>query len=250
MARLPLLTLPGYPHPVIDSAERLAQIKYLKAEGQAGEQLIEQIDYRYDAAGRRTGKTSLNNNGTGQGETPMSATYDAANRMTSLTLTVGAATKTYALSHDAAGNLTQKQNTADTSDKTTYAWDASNRLSQLTQTGATASNSISASFTYDAYGRRIQSSITQGSQGGQAAQTVQYLYEGQQALGELRGGQLTNRLLTGLSLDETIARIAINSSGQKDAANSRIFMTDALSSVIAQLSDDNAAPGSLQNSYV
>ena len=52
-----------------------------------------------------------------------------------------------------------------------------------------------------------------------------------------------------MSLDETIARIAINSSGQKDAANSRIFMTDALNSVIAQLSDDNAAPGSLQNSY-
>ena len=48
-----------------DSVERLAQIKYLKAEGQAGEQLIEQIDYRYDAAGRRTGKTSLNNNGIG-----------------------------------------------------------------------------------------------------------------------------------------------------------------------------------------
>ena len=65
MARLPLLTLPGYPHPVIDSVERLAQIKYLKAEGQAGEQLIEQIDYSYDAAGRRTSKTSLNNNGIG-----------------------------------------------------------------------------------------------------------------------------------------------------------------------------------------
>ena len=69
---------PGYPHHVIDSVERLAQIKYLKAEGQAGEQLIEQIDYRYDVAGGRTGKTSLNNNGIGQGETPMSATYDAA----------------------------------------------------------------------------------------------------------------------------------------------------------------------------
>ena len=82
---------------------------------------------------------------------------------------------------------------------------------------------------------------------GQAANTVQYLYEGQQALGEIRNGQLTNRLLTGLSLDETIARIAINSSGQKDAANSRIFMTDALNSVIAQLADDNNA--SIQNSY-
>ena len=35
-----------------DAVERLAQIKYLKAEGNAGgmsEQLIEQLDYRYDA---------------------------------------------------------------------------------------------------------------------------------------------------------------------------------------------------------
>lgn len=78
---------------------------------------------------------------------------------------------------------------------------------------------------------------------------MQYLYEGQQALGEIRNGQLSQRLLTGLSLDETIARIALNSSGQKDAANNRIFMTDALNSVIAQLSDDSATAGSIQNSY-
>jgi RHS repeat-associated protein len=227
-----------------DSVERLAQIKYLKAEGTASEQLIDQIDYRYDAAGRRTGKTSLNNNGIGQGETPMTATYDAANRMTALTLTVGAATKTYALSYDAAGNLTQKQNTLDASDKTTYTWDASNRLSQISQTGATSANTINASFTYDAVGRRIQSSIATG---GNPAQTVQYLYEGQQALGEIRGGQLSHRLLTGLSLDETIARIALNTNGSKDATNSRVFMTDALNSVIAQLSDDSTA--SVQTSY-
>ena len=229
-----------------DSVERLGQIKYIKAEGQAGEQLIEQLDYSYDAAGRRTGKTALNNNGIGQGETPMTATYDAANRMTAITLTVGAATKTYALNYDAAGNLTQKQNTGDPSDKTTYTWDASNRLSQIAQTGAAAANALNASFTYDAFGRRIQSSIAQG---GNPAQTVQFLYEGQQALGEIRGGSLSHRLLTGLSLDETIARIALNTNGIKDAQNSRVFMTDALNSVIAQLGDDNATAGSIQNSY-
>ncbi len=227
-----------------DSVERLAQIKYFKAEGSAGEQLIEQLDYSYDAAGRRTGKTALNSNGIGQGETPMSATYDAANRMTVITLTLGAATKTYALSYDAAGNLTQKQNTAEASDKTSYTWDASNRLSQISQSGPVAASNLNASFTYDAFGRRIQSSIATG---GNPAQTVQYLYEGQQALGEIRNGQLSHRLLTGLSLDETIARIAIASSGQKDAANSRVFMTDALNSVIAQLSDDNTA--SVQTSF-
>lgn len=76
---------------------------------------------------------------------------------------------------------------------------------------------------------------------------MQYLYEGQQALGEIRGGQLTHRLLTGLSLDETIARIAIGSARQKDPANSRIYLTDALSSAIAQLSDSD--PAAMQNSY-
>ena len=227
-----------------DAADRLSQIKYIKAQGTGAEQLIEQIDYSYDAKGQRTAKTTLNNNGTGQSETPMSASFDSANRMTGISLSMAGATKTYALNYDSNGNLTSKQNAIDAADKTTYAWDTSNRLTQLTQTGATAANSINASFSYDAFGRRIQSTIAKG---GQAPNTVQYLYEGQQALGEIRNGQLTNRILTGLSLDETIARIAINTNGQKDSANSRIFMTDALNSVIAQLADDNNA--SIQNSY-
>jgi hypothetical protein len=107
---------------------------------------------------------------------------------------------------------------------------ASHRLTQINRTGATA-DALNANFTYDAYGRRIQTSIASG---GQPPQTVQYLYEGSQALGEIRGGTLTHRLLTGLSLDETIARIAINTTGNKDAANSRIYLTDALNSALLQ----------------
>jgi hypothetical protein len=41
----------------------------------------------------------------------------------------------------------------------------------------------------------------------------------QQAPGEIRDQKLSHRLLTGLSPDETIARMAI-SNGTKDAANS------------------------------
>ena len=223
-----------------DSAERLAQIKYLRAEGTAGEQVIEQIDYQYDAKGQRTGKTSLNNNSVGQGETPMTATYDSANRMTAIALTAGGASKTYTLSYDLNGNLTQKQNSVDASDKTIYTWDANNRLLQISQPG------LSAAYSYDVFGRRVQSVLTVA---GQAPATVQYLYEGRQALGEIREGQLSHRLLTGLKLDETIARIALNASGQKDPARSRIYLTDALNSVVAQLSDDNASAGQLQNSY-
>lgn len=57
------------------------------------------------------------------------------------------------------------------------------KLSQISQTGTTAASSLSASFTYDSFGRRIQSTIRQGSN---PAETVQYLYEGAQALGEVR----------------------------------------------------------------
>ncbi|MDZ4282434.1 MAG: RHS repeat-associated core domain-containing protein, partial [Hydrogenophaga sp.] len=182
-------------------------------------------------------KTTLNNHGAGGQETPMAATYDAANRMSTVTLTIGGASKSYTLTHDANGNLTTKQNTADSQDKTTYTWDSNNRLTQITQPGLTAS------FSYDAFGRRIQSSITKGG----STSTVQYLYEGLQSLGEIRDGKLSHRLLTGLSLDETIARMSINTSGNKDAATSRVYMTDALNSVIAQLNDEDAA--NVANSY-
>ena len=82
-----------------DAADRLSQIKYIKAQGTAGEQLIEQIDYSYDAKGQRTGKTTLNTHGTGTPETPMSATFDSANRMTGISLSMAGATKTCALSY-------------------------------------------------------------------------------------------------------------------------------------------------------
>lgn len=226
-----------------DSLDRLSQIKYLKAAGTAGEQLIEQIDYEYDANGRRTARTTLNANGTGQGETPMTAVFDAANRMTAITLNLGGTSKTYNLTYDANGNLVQKQNAADTSEQTLYVWDASDRLLRIEQSGVSGSSLLTANFNYDAFGRRVQNTITQGSQ----TSTVQYLYEGAQALGEIRDGKLSHRLLTGLSLDETIARTSINSAGQKDSADSRIYITDALNSVIAQFSDDDNS--NLQNSY-
>jgi RHS repeat-associated protein len=221
-----------------DTAERLARITYLRAVGTTSEQLIEQIDYGYDAKGQRTSKTALNNSGMGGAETPMSATYDAANRMSSVTLSIGGGTKTYTLAYDNNGNLAQKQNVADPGETTTYTWDANDRLTAITQ------RDLNASFVYDAFGRRIQTTITKA---GQAPATVQYLYEAGQALGEIRDGKLTHRLLTELNLDETIARIAINQAGQKDAAASRIYLTDALNSVMAQLTDDAAA--SVANGY-
>jgi RHS repeat-associated protein len=221
-----------------DPAERLARITYLRAAGTGSEQLIEQIDYGYDAKGQRISKTALNNSGMGGAETPMSATYDAANRMSSVTLSIGGGTKTYTLTYDNNGNLAQKQNAADPNERTTYAWDANDRLTDITQ------QDLNASFVYDAFGRRIQSTIARASQ---APATVQYLYEAGQALGEIRDGKLTHRLLTELNLDETIARIAISQAGQKDPTGSRIYLTDTLNSVVAQLTAD--FPAAVANGY-
>lgn len=227
-----------------DALDRMSRIEYVQNAGQAGEQLLEQIDYGYDARGLITSKTTLNNHGTGVNETPMEATYDSANRMQSITLrpSADASThRTYNLSFDANGNLTEKVNAADSNERTTYTWDALNRLTGLsrTQDGQTTV----ASYQFDLYGRRIQSSIQEGSN---PAQTVQYVYDGQSLLGEMRGGQLSHRLIGGLSIDENIARLAMTPAGVVDLAHSRQMLTDAISSTLAQT---NAQGGGLANSY-
>jgi len=150
--------------------------------------------------------------------------YDSVDRVTQRTL-----------SFNAVGG-TVSNNTSSTP--------AQNKLTQISQSGALGT--VSAAFSYDSFGRRVQSSIQLGTS---PAQTVQYLYEGAQALGEIRNQALSHRLLTGLSLDETIARVALasNGSGNADAASSRSYLTDALNSVIAQ--HNAASTGGIANSY-
>lgn len=211
-----------------DASDRLAQIKYSKLDSAGAEVLTEQIDYKYDARGQRVGRSALNNNSLANNEPPMVATYDAANRMGTIALSIGGATKTYSMEYDRNGNLRSKSNTGDPADVTTYTWDPQDRLIAIAQPG------LDASFSYDAYGRRVQMTVTRQ---GQPASTVQYVYEGAQALGELRDGKLSHRLITGLRLDETIARIAVNASGLKNDLASRIYMTDALNTVLAEWSD-------------
>jgi RHS repeat-associated protein len=222
-----------------DSAERLSQIKFVRGQG-ASEQLIEQIDYGYDVRGKRVSKTTLASGSVTGSETPMVASYDAGDRLTALTLNIGGTTKTYSLSYDANGNLLEKANTADATDKVVYTWDANNRLTRISQPALTAT------MQYDVLGRRIQMTVARA---GESPATIHYVYEGMQALGELRNGTLSHRLLTGLELDNVIARVALQANGQKDAAGSRVFMTDALGSVLGQLADDDAAPGAVQNTY-
>jgi RHS repeat-associated protein len=193
-----------------DDADRLTQIAYRTTDGG----LIEQIDYTYDAAGQRIGRTALNR--LDHPETAFAAVYDTANRMTQVTLLPNKPNaKTYSLSYDDNGNLAGKQNTNDAADLTTYTWDARDRLIGIEASG------ISASFAYDALGRRIARTVN--------GQTTTYVYDGAQAIAETTNG-IERDLLTGLAIDEMIARYSDQ--------GERTYLTDALGSVIALARED------------
>jgi RHS repeat-associated protein len=136
-----------------------------------------------------------------------SATYNAANHQ----LTFGGATLTY----DLNGNLT--------SDGTnTYTWDARNRLVAI-------SGGNSASFQYDAQGRRTSKTINSAQTG--------FLYDGLTPVQELNGTTVVANLLPGLGIDEYLTRT--------DTGGSTHFLSDALGSTVA-LSDGT---GALPTSY-
>jgi RHS repeat-associated protein len=154
-------------------------------------------------------------------ETAFTASYDDANRMTSLTLTDSG--QSFVLAYDDNGNLASKTDQANPSSVTSYSWDSRNRLTGMTAPG------IAASFTYDGLGRRISKTVN--------GQAIGYVYDGMQAIGEVVGGSIDATLLTGLMIDEVIARYG--------ASGNRTYLTDALGSVLALSKDDQ----SIQNFY-
>ena len=180
--------------------------------------------------GQRISKTMLNGNSVPK--TPMSATFDAGNRMQTITLNPGKPEqKIYTLTYDNNGNLTKKQLSTDASctvDCTEYVWDSRNRLTQIKQNQTTA-----ATYSYDAENRRIQTNITTNGTTNQ----VSYIYAGSQSVGEVRNQQLSHSLMTGLQMDEHIARIALN---QGATPQVKTYLTDALGSVIATAKADQS----------
>lgn len=186
-----------------DAADRVTGIAYARADNTP----LESIGYAYDAAGQRVQK-SIGDSGVS--ETPFSATYDEANRLAAITL----AGEAFTLAYDANGNLVSKSGPV--SGTTTYAWSARNQL--LGIAGPTAA----ASFKYDALGRRIEKTVNGVSTG--------YLYDGAQAIGELKGSALDTVYHTGLAIDEVLARYG--------SSGNRTLLADALMSVIAQAGDD------------
>ena len=88
-----------------------------------------------------------------------------------------------------------------------------------------------ASYNYDHAGRRISRSV-QDPANSVSQVSTQYLYDGQQAIGEVRDGKLVASIVSGLGLDEAIARITTSGVGGSPEVKS--YLTDALGSVIAQ----------------
>jgi RHS repeat-associated protein len=132
-----------------------------------------------------------------------SASFDAANRMTSR----GGVTMTY----DANGNLTNDGSQ-------TYTW---NSRDQLTAVG-------SASFAYDAGGRRRSRTVAGGTTG--------FLYDGANPIQEIVGGSPTANVLGGMAMDEVYQRTdaAGARSLQVDGLNSTLGLLDSSGSATTQ----------------
>jgi len=187
-----------------DDADHLLEIRFVRPDTS----LIDRITYQYDANGRRIAKTTgLPSNN----ETPITGTYDQANRMTSVTFT--STGETCVLDYDANGNLTTKTCPTGT---TIYTWDAQDRLIAIT------GPDLSAGFAYDALGRRIERVVN--------GVTTGYLYDGVQAIAEF--GDEDAALLTGFTIDEALGRFA--------ASGDLTLLTDALGSVVTEAGEDGA----------
>ena len=182
-----------------DAASQLTGISYTQGGTTLGD-----LTYAYDAAGRRTvvGGSFAR---TGVPQAAAGASYNANNQLTSW--------KGAALTYDLNGNLTSDGSN-------TYTWNARNQLVAI-------SGTVSASFQYDAFGRRVSKTI-----GG----TTQYLYDGANPVQEMAGTSVSANLLAA-GIDEYFQRT--------DSAGSRSFLTDALGSTLA-LADSS---GTLQTSY-
>jgi len=186
-----------------DDAGQLTSLVYKKGTATLGD-----LSYAYDILGRRTNIggsfARMNLPGAVSG-----ASYDAINRMTAWN---GAT-----LSSDANGNM-QGDGTL------SYVWDERDRLTRI-QNGST----VVASFTYDAFNRRIGKTVSGTS--------ASFLHDGWQIVQELNGATPSANLLTGMGLDEVFRRT------QGSMAND--YLADALGSTLV-LTDST---GTVQTSY-
>jgi len=178
-----------------DAASQLTQIQIHNGTAEVG-----RIDYAYDTGGRR-----ISQSGTwARSGLPMalaSTTLDANNRLTQH--------NGVSLTYDANGNMTALG-------PDTYSWNARNQLTAI-------SGSSTASFQYDALGRRVGKTIN--------GTATSFLHDGWQIVRATEGANATG-YLTGLALDEVYRR--------STPTGSHDYLTDALGSILG-LADSSQA---------
>ncbi len=179
-----------------DAASELTGLTY-----KLGTTVLGNLTYSYDADGRRT-SVGGSYARTGLPQAVASASYNADNQLTQW----GSSNLTY----DLNGNLTNDG-------ANTYSWNARNQLASI-NAGATAS------FQYDAFGRRQAKTIGGAS--------TSFVYDRVNPVQELVSGMPTANLVTGLRVDEIFSRT--------DSAGTRQFLTDSLGSTLA-LTDSTGA---------
>ncbi|HXA47237.1 MAG TPA: RHS repeat-associated core domain-containing protein, partial [Burkholderiaceae bacterium] len=179
-----------------DNADQVTSITYMN-----GATTVGTLGYGYDLGGRRTSMT-----GTLAGFVPPMAapslTYDGTNRLTSW--------GGLSIAYDANGNMTNFGSA-------TYAWNTRNQLS--------ATSGGSATFGYDALGRRVSAAVN--------GITTPYLYDGQNP-----AMISSNQMLAGTGLDEIYAQI--NSTGTtsylRDGLNGTVALTNSSAAMTANYS--------------
>ncbi|MGB9430062.1 MAG: RHS repeat-associated core domain-containing protein [Gammaproteobacteria bacterium] len=172
-----------------DNANQLTGLTY-----KLGASTVGNMTYGYDNDGRiatRGGSFDVTN----LPATLASASYDANNRLTQW----GAKT----LSYDNNGNLTGDGTNS-------YTWNTRNQLTGI-------SGGSTASFVYDALGRRESKTISSTS--------TNFLYDGLNLEQELNGTTPTVNYLTGAGIDETLSRT--------DSTGTFSYLTDNLGSTLA-----------------
>ncbi len=202
-ARLSSLGLPGGVSQTYgyDDADQLTTLTYKKGTTTLGD-----LAYGYDQAGRRA-SVGGSFARTGIPAAFASAAYNANDQLTQL----GSTTFTY----DDDGNLTGDG-------ATSYTWNARGELAALSRPG------LSASFAYDAGGRRTRKTVKGTATG--------FLYDGANPVQELAGSTPSANLLTG-GTDQYFTRT--------DSGGARSLLTDALGSTLA-LTDP---AGTVKTSY-
>jgi len=172
-----------------DAASELTVDSY-----QLGGATLGNLTYAYDADGWRTSVGGS----FAQTQLPAAASaapYSANNQLTQWNGNT--------LIYDANGNLTSDG-------VNTYTWDGRNRLVSI-------SGGVSASFRYDAFGRRVSKTI--------GATTTSYVYDGPNSVQELAGGIASANMLDGLGMDEYFQRT--------DGSGTVVYLRDALGGTVS-----------------